>query len=233
MEIDSHVQPAEVLAAASESMQLEEQTQLPASAAGEALEELQTEGKKTSPAKKRTSSGKNVKRANERAGLKLPPGRIQKIIKANQTTDVGRSSPTASVFLTAVIEEIVKEIIKGADKKSEERGRIRISPQDILKYLTENGEAYMHILGDAFVSHGGVGQVAEMAAAAATTGIKKRKRAASAAEGAPKKKIAKKAAAKKATGVKKVLKKKSGSTKSKTTGKSVTKKASSRKVASA
>ncbi|QPB44482.1 histone H2A [Medusavirus stheno T3] len=227
MEIESHVQPAEVLAAASESMQLEEQTQLPAFVAGEALEELQTEGKKTSPAKKRSAaSGKNVKRANERAGLKLPPGRIQKIIKSNQTVDVGRSSPTASVFLTAVIEDIVKHIIVGADKKSAERGRIRISPQDINKYLTEDGEAYMRILGDAFVAHGGVGQVADAAVAA---GTKKRKRAASGAEGAAKK-------AKKATGVKpkktikKVVKKKSGSAKSKTAGKSVTKKTSTRKA---
>ena len=92
------------------------------------------------------SLSKSISKSN-RAGLVFPVGRIARIIKEAHYAD--RISVSAPLYLTAVLEYLVAEVIEGAVQVTKEGKKQRISPRHLLMALT--GDEELHILTNGVV----------------------------------------------------------------------------------
>ncbi|KAJ8732407.1 hypothetical protein PYW07_015006 [Mythimna separata] len=93
------------------------------------------------------------KTRSTRAGLKLPVGRIHRILKnGNYSQRVGEG---ASIYMAAVLEYLAAEILELAAKAAEDNNRSRISPRHIL-LAVRNDEELNKMLDSVVISQGGV-----------------------------------------------------------------------------
>ncbi|XP_075970110.1 histone H2A-like isoform X2 [Anticarsia gemmatalis] len=94
-----------------------------------------------------------VKSRSNRAGLKLPVGRIHRILKnGNYAPRVGAG---AAVYMTAVLEYLAAEILELAAKAADDNQRTRISPRHIL-LAVRNDDELNKMLDGVVISQGGV-----------------------------------------------------------------------------
>lgn len=101
---------------------------------------------------KRATKSNNVS-SSTRAGTVFPVGRLNGMMKRARLAE--RSSVTAGVFMAAVLEYIVGEVMESAGTNCERRKAVRIIPKDInLAVRTDPELAKM--LCDATVAQGGM-----------------------------------------------------------------------------
>lgn len=110
-------------------------------------EERESETKPT------TSSGSTNISRSERAGLQFPVGRIHSNLKkGNYAKRIGTGAP---IYLTGVIEYLVKEICELAGNAAIDNGKKRISPRHLLMAI-KNDEEINKLLAGVTIAQGGV-----------------------------------------------------------------------------
>jgi len=88
---------------------------------------------KKSTSSKDKSEPKPLTSKSQKAGLVFPVARINRFLKKNTTLKrVGSSAP---IYMTAVIEYIVNEIIEIAGNITSDASRKTVSPEDLVKAL--------------------------------------------------------------------------------------------------
>ena len=94
-----------------------------------------------------------AKSRSSRAGLMFPVGRIHRLLrKGNYADRIGAGAP---VYLTAVIEYLVAEIVELAGNAARDNKKTRILPRHIqLAILTD--DELMRLLSDVTIAQGGV-----------------------------------------------------------------------------
>lgn len=106
---------------------------------------------------KKHSAGKS-----EKAGLLLPVARVNRAIK--KRSGVGRVGASAPVFLTAVLEDIVKEVVEHAGDLASKANRKRISPVDITSSIRGDPQLARLFAGVAVFSGDAIGRDAKNSA---------------------------------------------------------------------
>ena len=96
--------------------------------------------------------GKSVSRSS-RAGLQFPVGRIARYLrKGNYAKRVGGAAP---VYLAAVLEYIVAEVLELAGNAAKDNKRSRITPRHI-QLAVRNDDELNQFFGNAVIASGGV-----------------------------------------------------------------------------
>lgn len=72
---------------------------------------------------------KEKKRTDDRAGLTLSSSRIQRALR--RWAETKRVGSAAAVFLTAVLEVVTEEVLKGAAKNALAHKHVRMTPVDL------------------------------------------------------------------------------------------------------
>lgn len=99
-------------------------------------------------------NGKMVKNSSAyRAGLQFPPSRQTTALRAHGGHD-GRVGATAGVYLAAVLEYLVAEVLEVAGDVARDNKKTRISPRHVLLAIRKDGE--LDELLPATVAQGGV-----------------------------------------------------------------------------
>eukprot|EP01089_Gocevia_fonbrunei_P017575 TRINITY_DN574_c0_g2_i3.p1 TRINITY_DN574_c0_g2~~TRINITY_DN574_c0_g2_i3.p1 ORF type:complete len:147 (-),score=40.56 TRINITY_DN574_c0_g2_i3:97-537(-) len=101
-----------------------------------------------------SESGKSESQTRSyRAGLQFPVGRIHRHLRNGRyAARVGAGAP---VYLAAVLEYLVAEILELAGNASRDNGRIRIIPRHI-QLAVRNDEELNKLLQDVTIASGGV-----------------------------------------------------------------------------
>lgn len=90
---------------------------------------------------------------SERAGLKFPVGRISRLLhNGNYSERIGIGAP---VYLAAVLEYLVAELLELAGNAARENKKKRIIPRH-LQLVIRNDEELSKLLSDVTISRGGV-----------------------------------------------------------------------------
>lgn len=90
---------------------------------------------------------------SKRAGLQFPVGRIHRKLKAGRYAS--RISSDAAVYLAAVLEYMMAEIIECSGQAATDNKRTRISPRHI-SLAIRNDDELNRLLKTALIPHGGV-----------------------------------------------------------------------------
>ena len=85
-------------------------------------------GKMSAASKKRQTRSKPVTAAT-RAGTMFPPGRLNRMMRRLRLSE--RSSFSAGVYMAAVLEYVVAEVLELAGSQAHNRNRKTITPKDI------------------------------------------------------------------------------------------------------
>ena len=88
-----------------------------------------------------------------RAGLQFPVARIARYMKAGKYAP--RIGAVAPVYVAAVLEYVVGEVMELAGKVAQSEGRSRIKPRHIQVGMRNDLE-FIKLLGNATIGHGGV-----------------------------------------------------------------------------
>lgn len=114
------------------------------------------EGSKAAPKKRGGARGKKsgeTQTRSFRAGLQFPVGRIHRQLREGRyAARVGAGAP---VYLAAVLEYLVAEILELAGNASRDNKRIRIVPRHI-QLAVRNDEELNKLLQDVTIASGGV-----------------------------------------------------------------------------
>jgi len=114
----------------------------------------QAKGKKKATKEGGSSEGKSDSQTRSfRAGLQFPVGRIHRHLK--QGRYAARIGAGAPVYLAAVLEYLVAEILELAGNASRDNNRIRIIPRHI-QLAVRNDEELNKLLQDVTIANGGV-----------------------------------------------------------------------------
>lgn len=97
--------------------------------------------------------GDPAKSASVRAGLQFPVGRVHRHMKVDSSID--RVSRKAAVYLTAVLEYLVAEILELAGNAARDNKRTRLSPRH-LQLAVRSDEELNKLLGGITIASGGV-----------------------------------------------------------------------------
>jgi len=109
-------------------------------------------GKRGKGGKGKGKGGKSVSRSS-RAGLQFPVGRIARYLrKGNYAKRVGGAAP---VYLAAVLEYIVAEVLELAGNAAKDNKRSRITPRHI-QLAVRNDDELNQFFGNAVIASGGV-----------------------------------------------------------------------------
>jgi histone H2A len=96
--------------------------------------------------------GKSVSRS-QRAGLQFPVGRLARHLRrGNYSKRVGGAAP---VYLAAVLEYIVAEVLELAGNAAKDNKRSRITPRHI-QLAVRNDDELNQFFGQAVIAQGGV-----------------------------------------------------------------------------
>lgn len=90
---------------------------------------------------------------SEKSNLRLPVGRILKKLKSGNYSQ--RYSKTAAVYMSAVIEYLLCEIIECSGDLCKKNKRMRITPRDI-NLSIKNDSDFNHVMDSVYLSEGGV-----------------------------------------------------------------------------
>ncbi|RGB43383.1 histone H2A [Rhizophagus diaphanus] len=97
--------------------------------------------------------GKSVSTKVKKAGIIFPVGRIHRYLRRrNYATRIG---PVASVYLSAVIEYLVAEVLDFAGKIAHDERKVRIIPRHI-QLAIRNDEELDKLFNQVTVAQGGV-----------------------------------------------------------------------------
>ncbi|KAM3725294.1 Histone H2A-IV [Dirofilaria immitis] len=96
---------------------------------------------------------KNAKSRSDRAGLILPVGRFHRKLREGYYAD--RIAVNASVYLTAVLEYLVAEILELTGNVASQNKKARISPRH-LQIAIRTDEELDKLLSNVTISEGGV-----------------------------------------------------------------------------
>jgi len=108
------------------------------------------QGKKSTPGKK--SEGKTASRS-AKAGLQFPVGRLSRYLRRGRyASRVGAGAP---VYLAAVLEYVVAEILELAGNAAKDNKRTRIVPRHI-QLAIRNDEELNKFFGGVTIASGGV-----------------------------------------------------------------------------
>ena len=107
-------------------------------------------GDAAKPSKKRTASVSRTKRA----GLRLPVSRVAGLMKKDNAL-AQRVGAAASVYLTAVLESILEEVIALASAECTKDKRKTITPHHLLLGVRKDADVRM-LLGNVSIGEGGV-----------------------------------------------------------------------------
>ena len=99
---------------------------------------------------KRASSGKSL---SSRAGLIFPVGRVSSMLRGGRFAK--RVSAASGVYMTAVLEYLVAEVLELTSKYAASRNRRRVSPRDICVAVRHDRDVGS-LLKDVTVAGGGV-----------------------------------------------------------------------------
>ncbi|KAL6750417.1 histone H2A [Haematococcus lacustris] len=113
-----------------------------------------TESAKAAPASGRKgSSGKKAVSRSSKAGLAFPVGRIARYLKKGKYAErVGAGAP---VYLAAVLEYLVAEVLELAGNAARDNKKTRIVPRHI-QLAVRNDEELSKLLGQVTIASGGV-----------------------------------------------------------------------------
>ncbi|KAJ3045844.1 Histone H2AX [Rhizophlyctis rosea] len=110
---------------------------------------LKAAGKPRGP---RTPRGKSTSRA-AKAGLQFPVGRVHRYLrKANQGLRIGSGAP---IYLAAVLEYLVAEVLELAGNAARDNKKTRIIPRH-LQLAVRNDEELNKLLSKVTIAQGGV-----------------------------------------------------------------------------
>ena len=96
---------------------------------------------------------KVVVSTSTRAGLQFPVGRIHRHMKVDSS--IARVSKKAAIYLAAVLEYLVAEILELSGNAARDNKKTRISPRH-LQLAVRNDEELKKLLGGATIANGGV-----------------------------------------------------------------------------
>ena len=109
-------------------------------------------GKRGVSGKGKGKGGKSVSRSS-RAGLQFPVGRIARHLRTgNYARRVGGAAP---VYLAAVLEYIVAEVLELAGNAAKDNKRSRITPRHI-QLAVRNDDELNQFFGNSVIASGGV-----------------------------------------------------------------------------
>ncbi|KAL6748258.1 histone H2A [Haematococcus lacustris] len=113
-----------------------------------------TNSNKAAPASGRKgSSGKKAVSRSSKAGLAFPVGRIARYLKKGKYAErVGAGAP---VYLAAVLEYLVAEVLELAGNAARDNKKTRIVPRHI-QLAVRNDEELSKLLGEVTIASGGV-----------------------------------------------------------------------------
>lgn len=89
----------------------------------------------------------------KKAGLEFPTGRIARYMKNGKFAP--RIGGESAIFMTAVLEYMVAEVMELSGKVALSEGKTRITPRHI-QLATRNDEDFLKLLGNVTIGHGGV-----------------------------------------------------------------------------
>ena len=89
----------------------------------------------------------------KKGGLEFPTGRIARYMKNGKFAP--RIGSESAVFMTAVLEYMVAEVMELSGKVAMSEGKTRITPRHI-QLATRNDEDFLKLLGKVTIGHGGV-----------------------------------------------------------------------------
>lgn len=101
----------------------------------------------------KVSFGKAGKSMNKRAGLTFPIGRIGRFVKKGRYSK--RVSKNCPVFLTAIMEYLVAELIELGGNMAKAEKKRRIKPRHIMLAISDDQEL-QNMLGDITIKGAGV-----------------------------------------------------------------------------
>jgi len=102
--------------------------------------------------KGKATGNKNMSRS-ARAGLQFPVGRLARFLKRGRYTErVGSGAP---VYMAAVLEYLVAEVLELAGNAAKDQKKTRINPRHILLAI-RNDEELNRMLVNTVISEGGV-----------------------------------------------------------------------------
>ena len=102
---------------------------------------------------KGTGKGGKSQTRSSRAGLQFPVGRIARYLrKGNYSHRVGSATP---VFMAAVLEYIVAEVLELSGNAAKDNQRQRITPRHI-QLAVRNDDELNRFFGNAIIAQGGV-----------------------------------------------------------------------------
>ena len=110
-------------------------------------------GAKGTGAKGKVKGGKSQSRSS-RAGLQFPVGRIARFLRKS-AKDAGRISPSAPVYLAAVLEYLAAEMLELSGNAARDNKRTRIKERH-LQLAVRNDEELNKLLGGVTIAGGGV-----------------------------------------------------------------------------
>lgn len=96
---------------------------------------------------------KKSRRTTERCGLVLPVGRINRYVR--ESSGLPRCGKPAAIYLTAVLEYAVGEILMNAGNVARDLKKQRITPKHIMLGIKTDGELEQ-LLHNVIISGGGV-----------------------------------------------------------------------------
>ncbi|KAL6759788.1 histone H2A [Haematococcus lacustris] len=109
--------------------------------------------KAPSSGRKGASSGKKAVSRSSKAGLAFPVGRIARYLKKGKYAErVGAGAP---VYLAAVLEYLVAEVLELAGNAARDNKKTRIVPRHI-QLAIRNDEELSKLLGEVTIASGGV-----------------------------------------------------------------------------
>ena len=102
----------------------------------------------------KSGKGKGTKSISRsaRAGLQFPVGRLSRYMRKSSKGNLGAGSP---VYMAAVLEYLVAEVLELAGNAARDNKRSCISPRHI-QLAVRNDEELNKFLGDVTISQGGV-----------------------------------------------------------------------------
>jgi histone H2A len=98
------------------------------------------------------SDGKKKTSSAVKAGLQFSPARMTRYLRRHLTSS--RISPSAGVYMAAVIEYLSAEILELAGNAAKEQKRTRITPRHIMIAVRGDEELNKYVEGN--ITHGGV-----------------------------------------------------------------------------
>ncbi|KAJ6825300.1 putative histone H2A.3 [Iris pallida] len=99
------------------------------------------------------ATAKNSSLRSSKAGLQFPVGRIARFLKAGKYAE--RVGVRAPVYLAAVLEYLVAEVLELAENAARDNKKTRIVPRHI-QLAVRNDEELSKLLGTVTIANGGV-----------------------------------------------------------------------------